>query len=120
VSALATSLAIAVAMYTRLDRMEVYTGPGAVVGLASLQGRPTDARLLGFQMTAPYAGPFWFGRVSYRVSRRLRLALDIDAGLTTLPVLGTAWGDDPSAPLADAFVVDGLSLAGCAALVLAL
>lgn len=111
VSALAASLGFAVAMYSRFDDLELYTGPGAAFGLASLQGDPSAASLRGAHFAALYGGPLWFNRLAYRAGQRLRLALEFEAGLTTLPVRG-----GPSGSSMDAFALDGLALSACISL----
>jgi hypothetical protein len=106
------SLAFALAVHTRLNRFELYTGLGARVGLASLQGRSADDALRGYHFSALYGGPLWWNRIAYRAGPHFRVGLEIEAGLTTLPVTATApsaGGTMDAAPV-EAFALEGASL----------
>ena len=118
VSAVAASLSVAVAMQAQFDRLELYTGPGAAVGLASLAGEPDAPQMRGHHFTALYIAPLWFNRLAYRASARLRLALELEVGVTARPVHATGAGAANAAGAGpdDLFELDGVSLSAGASL----
>lgn len=80
-----TSGALAVGLYTESEPLALYVGPGMRVGGAYMRGEPNDpARTLGKSFLAPYAGPLLWGRLEYRPTQLLRLALDLEFGAVTL------------------------------------
>jgi len=59
--------------------------------MASLHGNSDDPMLLrGYRFSALYAGLVWWNRLEYRGFSRLRIALEVEPALTTLPVHATA------------------------------
>jgi hypothetical protein len=106
VDAVTASLTFALALHAQIGAFEVYSGPGGRGGMASLQGSSEDPTMLsGYRFAALYGGLVWWNRLEYRGFPRLRLALEVEAGLTTLPVHATAPPDNDSV-----FALSGLSI----------
>ena len=80
-----TSGVLALGLHVNAEPWAVYAGPGMRVGVAYMRGEPNDSvRTLGKSFFAPYAGPLVWGRLEYRPTLRLRLALDLEFGAITL------------------------------------
>lgn len=85
------SLALALAARVRVDALTFYTGPGSRLGFARMQGEASDpVTTRSYRFFAPYGGLIWWTRFEYAATDELRLALDLEAGVTTLPVRDTA------------------------------
>jgi hypothetical protein len=83
---LTASVAIAIAMHLRVHDVSLYTGPGGRLGFARMQGVPADrSQNLGDHFFAPYGGPMWWGRAELWATDQLRLALELEVGVITLP-----------------------------------
>lgn len=68
-----------------------YTGPGGRIGFARTVGEPSDStRTKGDHFFAPYGGATWWSRFEYAASPRVRVGLDLELGVITLPVKDTA------------------------------
>jgi hypothetical protein len=80
------SVALAAALHLRAGNTGFYTGPGGRLGFTRMLGEPSDGtRNEGKSFFAPYGGLMWWNRVEYRASDGVRLALELEAGLITLP-----------------------------------
>jgi hypothetical protein len=89
VSVTTASIALALALRVRVDVLAFYTGPGARIGYAHLAGSPDDPTLAaGKRFSAAHGGAIWLARIEFWAGERVRLGLDVEAGLTTLPVEG--------------------------------
>jgi hypothetical protein len=104
VDVLTASLTFALALHVQIGELELYSGPAGRGGMASLHGSSDDPMLRGYRFAALYGGPVWWNRLEYRGFSRLRLALEVEAGFTTLPVYATA----PEA--GTVFTLSGLSV----------
>jgi hypothetical protein len=105
------SLTFALALHARIDRLELYSGPGGRGGMASLHGSSRDPLVRGYRFAALYGGPIWWNRLEYRGFPRLRIALEIEVGLTTLPIRATGPVDSAAqSEETSAFTLSGLSL----------
>lgn len=80
-----TSGALALGFHFEAEELAVYAGPGVRVGVAYMRGDPDDTtRTVGKSFFAPYAGPLIWGRLEYRPTLRLRLALELEFGAVTV------------------------------------
>jgi hypothetical protein len=105
------SLALALAWRIPIGRVTLYTGPGGRVGLTHIAGAPRDAtQAEGKRGYNAYGGVIWLNRVEYRASRRLRLGLEIEPGLTTLPVDAVTGGTRAAPRETVTFALDGFWL----------
>jgi hypothetical protein len=94
VNGLCGSLAFSAQFYARLQPLILSTGPGARVGVVRLAGDPDDERKTsGDDFAAPFGGPIWVARAELALSRGVRLGLELEAGVTTLPAKATADGE---------------------------
>lgn len=85
------SAALSAALHYRVNSFAFYTGPGGRLGFTRMQGEPSNGVITGGDhFFAPYGGLIWWTRFEYRASKDVRLALDLEAGLTTLPVKDTS------------------------------
>jgi hypothetical protein len=88
------STGLAAALELRLDdHVALQLGPGARLGLARIAGDadPSLAEDDGF--TAAYGGPYWLTRLVLRLTDTLRMAIDAELGLTTLPASAEIEGE---------------------------
>jgi hypothetical protein len=91
VSITTASVALALALRVRFDALAFYTGPGARIGYVHLAGSSDDpSRVEGKRFSAAHGGGLWLARVEFWGGERLRIGLDVEAGLTTLPVEGVS------------------------------
>ena len=91
VNGLSGSLAFSAQFYVRLQPLILSTGPGARVGVVRLAGDPEDPEeKSGKDFAAPFGGPIWVARAELALSRGVRLGLELEAGVTTLPARATA------------------------------
>jgi hypothetical protein len=79
------SLALALALQLRVDDFAFQLGPGGRLGITRMNADADPLRAEGDDFLAPYGGPIWLSRVVVRASTRVRVALEIELGLTTLP-----------------------------------
>jgi hypothetical protein len=79
------SLALALALQLRVDAFAFQLGPGGRLGITRMNADADRLRAEGDDFLAPYGGPIWLSRVVVRASERVRVALEIEVGLTTLP-----------------------------------
>lgn len=111
VDVVTASLTFALALHAQIGGLELYSGPGGRGGMASLHGTSADPMLQGYRFAALYGGPVWWNRVEYRGFSRLRIALEIEAGLTTLPIRATAPSDSAAPSEASSvFTLSGVSI----------
>jgi hypothetical protein len=107
---LTASVATALAMHLRVRDFALYTGPGGRIGLARMQGVPGDrSQNLGDHFFAPYGGPMWWGRAELWATEQLRLALELEVGVITLPARALA-GSRRMLDLDGAWFTTGLSM----------
>jgi hypothetical protein len=93
VSVTTASAALALTLHADLSALAVFTGPGGRFGVAYLDGQPDDrAHVRVDPFLAPYGGPIWLLRIEYQATTRLRLALEAEGGLSTLPVRAEVQG----------------------------
>ena len=110
VNGLSGSLAFSTLFYLRLQPVILFTGPGARVGVVRLAGDPDDEyETSGNDFAAPFGGPIWVARADLVLGRGVRLSLELEAGVTTLPAKATADGHD-------IFAVEGIWLSPALAL----
>jgi hypothetical protein len=84
------SLALALALRVRFGSAAFFTGPGARIGLAIVSGDPKDrTQAEGKSWSAPHGGPIWLSRLELWGGERLRIGLELEIGLSTLPVTAT-------------------------------
>lgn len=94
---------------TRAADFDVYAGGGGRFAIARLQGKSDSARLRADAFVAPYAGPLVMSRFAYRASSSLRLLVELEAGIVTLPVKGLS-GKTTVIELNGAWLSAGLGL----------
>jgi hypothetical protein len=105
------SLALALAWRIPLGHVVLYTGPGGRIGFTHIAGNPRNAmQAEGKRFYAAYGGVIWLNRIEYRAGPRLRLGLEIEPGLTTLPVSGTTGSSQASPRESQTFALDGFWL----------
>jgi hypothetical protein len=105
------SLTFVLALHARIGGLWLHSGPGGRGGMASLHGSSDDPMLQGYRFAALYGGPVWWNRLEYRGFPRLRIALEVEAGLTTLPVRATAPADSAAqSEHTSVFALSGLSI----------
>lgn len=84
------SLALALAMHLRFGSGALFTGPGGRIGLAIVSGDPKDrTQAEGKSFSAWIGGPIWLSRLELWAGERVRLGLELEIGLATLPVRAT-------------------------------
>jgi hypothetical protein len=84
------STALCVALRLGGDPVAFYSGPGGRIGFVRMSGEPADrTRTRGDHFFAPYGGVIWWTRLEYASSPSVRLGLDLELGVTTLPVKDT-------------------------------
>jgi hypothetical protein len=113
VDVVTASLTFVLALHAPVGGLELYSGPGGRGAMASLHGSSRDPSLLrGYRFAALYGGLVWWNRLEYRGFARLRIALEIEAGLTTLPVHATTASTRSVAQSEDSsvFALSGLSI----------
>jgi hypothetical protein len=105
VDGLSGSVAFSALLYLRVKPVILFTGPGARVGVVRLAGDPDDdLETTGDDFAAPFGGPIWVARADFVLSRKVRLGLELEAGVTTLPAKATGDGGN------DVFAVEGVWL----------
>jgi hypothetical protein len=119
VHGLSGSLAFTALFYLRFSPLTLFTGPGARVGVVRLAGEAAgDAATDGVAFAAPFGGPIWLLRADLALSRDVRLGLELEGGVTTLPAMGVAERESrPGTPPAqatsereDVFALEGVWL----------
>jgi hypothetical protein len=89
------SLALALAMRVAFGSAAFFSGPGARIGLASVSGDPIDrTKADGKSFTAFIGGPIWLSRLELWAGERVRLGLELELGLSTLPVHATVGNEE--------------------------
>jgi len=87
------SLGAALAYVMPTEHAVFYIGPGARLGLTRMQGSPDEPQhAIGENFSAPFGGPVLFGRAEFWVTEALRLAVDLEGGIVTLPARAQADG----------------------------
>jgi hypothetical protein len=105
------SLTFALALHAQIGALELYSGPGGRGGTANLQGNSDDPMLHGYHFSALYGGLVWWSRLEYRGFSRLRIALEVEPALTTLPVHATGPAASTTQSTDDTvFALSGLSI----------
>jgi hypothetical protein len=95
------SAALAVALELRLDdSATLQLGPGARFGLTRIDGDADPSLAEDDDFTAPYGGPLLLTRLVVRLTDSLRVAIDAELGLTTLPVSAEIEGEGTALELA--------------------
>jgi hypothetical protein len=112
VDVVTASLTFVLALHAPVGGLELYSGPGGRGGMASLHASSDDPSLRGDPFAALYGGLVWWNRLEYRGFSRLRIALEVEAGLTTLPVSATTapTGSPAQAEGSSVFALSGLSI----------
>jgi hypothetical protein len=87
------SLALALAVQARIDSVSFQLGPGGRIGFTRMVADPDPLRAEGDDFLAPYGGPIWLSRVVLRAGEHMRLALEAEVGLTTLPARAEIEGE---------------------------
>jgi len=103
-SVFTASLALALALQLRVDPVSFQLGPGGRLGITRMNADADPLRAEGDDFLAPYGGPLWLSRVVVRASERVRLAVEVEVGLTTLPARAEIEGEGVALEL------DGLSM----------
>ncbi len=85
-------------------------GPGGSLGWARLRGAPTDDAFESASLTALWGGPSLAARVSYGIGRLARVGIALDAGLFTLPAVGTIDDGDRVFALDGAWLASALTV----------
>lgn len=94
------------ALAVPLDAFHLYAGPGGRVGFARMEGEPSDpTQDRGERFFAPWGGPVWFARAEASVTPAFLIAMDLEAGLVTLPA--KALGDEEVLVALDGVWVSG-------------
>jgi hypothetical protein len=109
------SAGLAIALELRLDEHAVLQlGPGARLGLTRIDADADPSLAADDEFTAPYGGPLWLTRLVVRLSDTLRVAIDAELGLTTLPASAEIQGEGTALELAgvwfNAVIGAGLAL----------
>lgn len=88
----ATTLAIALQLRLH-DQLRLQLGPGGRLGFTRIAGDADPVRAEDDAFIAPYGGPIWLSRVVLHPNATLRVALDLEVGLTTLPASAEIEGE---------------------------
>lgn len=93
------------------DPLRLYAGPGVRAGLVHVEGVPqAGGARRGNGFFAPMPGPTGYGRVEVELSAHVLLALDVQAGIVTMPARAIGTGG-PVIELDGAWFTGGLALA---------
>jgi hypothetical protein len=98
------SLALAIALQLRVDAVALQLGPGGRFGITRMNADADPLRAEDDDFLAPYGGPFWLSRIAVRASDQVRVALEVEVGVTTLPARAEVEGEGVALEL------DGVSL----------
>ena len=109
------TVAVSVTGLGRIDLSPfvLLTGPGARLGLAQLSATPGDATAVeASAFYAPYGGLFWLGRGELYATDSFAFTLDLELGVTTLPVRALVQDQDtPAVALDGAWLTTGFGVA---------
>ena len=106
-----SSLTIALALHASISEIDIFTGPAARIGIAFLDADPSDSEHTSVEAFATaYGGPAWLLRFELLAGSQLRVGLEVEVGLTTLPVRATDNDDAPVFDLDDAWLTSSLSV----------
>ncbi len=107
----ASAVSVAGLVRLPLKPFVLLTGPGGRLGLAQISGEATDPRRVrSTAFYAPYGGLLWLARAGVAVSESFSIVLDLELGVTTLPIRGLARNASVVA-LDGAFLTAGLGVA---------
>lgn len=93
------------------DPVRLYAGPGVRAGIVHVEGVPNGGTAsAGTGFFAPMPGPTGYGRIEVELSTHVLVALDVEAGIVTMPARALGAGG-PVLELDGAWFSGGLALA---------
>jgi hypothetical protein len=108
---ISSSLTVALVLHASVSDIDIYTGPAGRIGIAFVNAEASNSERTSVNaFTDAYGGPAWLLRFELLAGSQLRVGLEVEAGLTTLPMRATDNRGDSVFELDDAWLTSTLSV----------